>query len=481
MIFRSIRWQLQLWHGLILVCVLMGFGVTAYQLERATRFRQIDQELDERLTDLHRSLREGPRDRPPPGESSGRGPRRGPPPSRRGEFPPRPDTFQLNPGAAILFSTNRQPAFYFIVWSRDGSEVSRSASAPGNIPNVSSLATNLAPVRRTRGELREAFIMTPPGEVLLAGRSIAGELTTLNRFAGALLGVGLAVLTVGLLGGWFLASRVIQPIEAISATAGRIAAGNLSERIRTEDTESELGKLGAVLNDTFARLDASFEQHRQFTADASHELRTPLTVLLSQTQMILARERSPQEYRETLETCQRAAQRMRRLIESLLELARLDSGHEPQCREAFDLASVVREAMELITPLATEQDLKVQATFSPAPSFGDASRISQVVTNLLSNALHYNRAQGEIRVTVCHEDKWAVLEVADTGIGISSDDLPHVFKRFYRADKARTYAEGRTGLGLAISYAIVTGHGGRLEVSSKAGQGTLFTVRLPLV
>lgn len=478
MIFRSIRWRLQVWHGLLLWVVLTGFGLTAYQLERANRFRQIDRALNERLSELHRGLREGGRDRPPSDDDlSGRSFRNGPP-RRRGDFPP-PGGFRLSPGVAGLFGTNQSPAYYFVAWNRDGKEMGRSTLAPADVIRPQNLQTNLAPMLRNQGEFREALLATPPGEVLLVGRSIASERASLNRFAGGLLAAGILVLSVGLVGGWFLASRAIRPIETISVTAGRIAAGNLSERIRTDETESELGRLGAVLNDMFARLEDSFAQQRQFTADASHELRTPLAVLLSQLQMTLARERSPQEYRDTLETCQRAGQRMRRLIESLLELARLDAGQETLRRESFDLAQVVRDEIELMAPLAAPRGIQVEAQLNTANCAGDPGRIGQVVTNLLSNAIHYNRENGSIRVSVRVLEGEALLEVEDTGVGISVEDLPHVFERFYRADKSRSHAEGRTGLGLAISQSIVQAHGGRIEVSSSPGQSTTFRVRLP--
>ena len=160
------------------------------------------------------------------------------------------------------------------------------------------------------------------------------------------------MLVLGLAGGWWVATRAIRPIEAISATAVKIAGGDLSQRINAADTDSELGRLAGVLNSTFARLEAAFAQQARFTSDASHELRTPVSVILSQTQTALSRERPAAEYREALEACQRAAQRMRNLTESLLELARLDAGQEPMKQERFDLLRVARECVEMVRPLA---------------------------------------------------------------------------------------------------------------------------------
>ena len=468
MIFRSIRWRLQIWHGLMMVGVLIGFGVTAYQLERATRMHQVDQELEVRQKNLRQSLREGSREGPPDG-----------PPGRRGDAPPPRHELHLPPHLSRYFSKENSPAYYGVIWTRYGQESGRSDTAPPDVPTPDGARPEAGTITRTRGTVREAYSATPPGEVVLAGRSIAPELAALRSFALGLLAVGGGVLGIGLAGGWFLVSRVIRPIDAISDTAGRIAAGNLSERIRTEEPGSELGRLAAVLNDTFARLDDAFAQQRQFTADASHELRTPVSVILSQTQATLARPRSPEEYRATLEACQRSAQRMRRLITSLLELARLDAGQDPMERQKFDLSKIVADALELVGPLGEERSVRWTTDLSSAPCTGDAEKITQVVTNLLTNAIHHNRDQGEVRVSVRAEEGGAVLTVADTGVGIAEADLPHVFRRFFRADKARSHGDGRTGLGLAICQAIVDAHQGRLSVTSRPGAGSTFTLRLP--
>ena len=484
-LWNSIRWRLQLWHGLILVAVLIGFGLTAYHLARANQFRRVDEELRQRVSALGVALRGGG---PGPGEG---GPREGPrrPPRERGEspdgesFPPPrreesgrdlPDV-RLRPEHARLFDGTE---FYYVIWWRDGRIVTRSTNAPASIAMPSRFSGH-ADAMRMDGLFREEFFFTPPGECILAGRSIAPELRDMRRMALWLSGAGGGVLVLGLAGGWWLSTRAIRPIDAISATASKIAAGDLAQRINSDDTESELGQLTSVLNTTFARLEAAFAQQGRFTGDASHELRTPVSVILSQTQMALSRERSAPEYRETLEACQRAAQRMRRLTESLLELARLDAGEEAMKRERFDLARVARESAELLRPLAAESKVKIECDVASMECLGDAERIGQVVTNLISNAIHYNREQGEVRLTSSAVNGSVTLAVTDTGVGIPREDMPHLFERFYRVDKSRAKASGRTGLGLAICKAIVDAHGGRLEVQSELGLGSTFTLTLP--
>ena len=324
---------------------------------------------------------------------------------------------------------------------------------------------------------RECFVTTPPGETILVGRSVAQEMIELRHTSLKLAGVGGIILVLGLAGGWWIAARAIRPVQDISATASKISAGDLSQRIDVADTDSELGQLAGVLNSTFARLDSAFAQQTRFTADAAHELRTPVSVMLTQTQTALARERNSAEYRETIEACQRATQRMRRLIESLLALARLDAGHRGIQRTRFDLARTMRDCIEAITPLAAERGISIESELGPVECDGDAEQLAQVITNLLTNAIHYNKENGLIRVALEQSDDATLLTVSDTGHGISEEDLPHIFERFYRAEKSRS--SGRTGLGLSISKAIIDQHGGTIEVSSQPGAGARFVVRLP--
>jgi signal transduction histidine kinase len=225
-------------------------------------------------------------------------------------------------------------------------------------------------------------------------------------------------------------------------------------------------------------LETAFAQQKQFASDAAHELRTPVSVILTQTQTALNRERDAAGYKQTVEACQRAAQRMRKLIESLLALARFDAGQEVLKRLHFDLSKTISDCAELVQPLADERGVKVSVEVEPLEITGDSERLAQVVTNLLTNAIQYNNPEGEVRVKLESQAGLAILTVADTGQGIAAEDLPRVFGRFFRADSSRTGA-GNSGLGLAICKAIVEAHGGTIEVASEENAGTTFTVRLP--
>ncbi len=477
MIFRSIKWSLQLWHGLILLLLLTGFGYTAFELQRTREFRRIDEELQERMGRLIGPMR-GPG--PGPGLPGGGRPTRTPglDERRRDPGPRREMPDELPPNLERFLHDADTGPIYHVVWRRER-EIHRSEHAPAE----SELPAPSEPQGiRTRSHYRELVRRNPRGDIILVGRSIQPELAELRRLALILFGSGAGILVLGLAGGWVVANRAMRPIETISSTALKIASGDLSQRIPQDETESELGRLVTVLNSTFQRLDAAFSEQARFTADVSHELRTPVSVIVSQTQAGLARERSAAEYQQTLEACQRAAQRMRGLIESLLQLARLDAGQETLRRDPFDLAQVAAESVELLTPLAQQHEVNLVSQLRPARCRGDGERLGQVSVNLVTNAIHHTPKGGSVTVLIADAktaEGMVLLSVADTGTGIPADHLPHIFERFYRVDESRSRQKGGSGLGLAISKAIVPAHSGTIEVSSEMGKGTVFIVRLP--
>jgi two-component system OmpR family sensor kinase len=499
MFTKSIRWRLQLWLAFLLAALLTGFGVTVYQLHRVGQLNQIDDDLTGRLSILSRAVRDPSRgydfrrfrhdggahdrgfDDPTDRPSLGHGPPDGPPPDGPDEMRTGPGHLrEFQPAAEVagLFDASRTNGFYYAVWFREQSRPQVSTNAPNSVSRPMRVAGDTAAHLRTRGEFREAYHFTEKDDCVLAGRSIRDDLKALRSFALVLLAAGGGVLVVGLSGGWWLTTRAIRPIETISAAASRISAGNLSERINAVEPENEIGRLAGVLNSAFDRLETAFAQQKQFTADASHELRTPLAVLISEAQTALARERTSAEYRESIADCLDTAQQMKRLAESLLELARLDAGQESPKRECVDLTELARACVERLRPLTQERGLKVQCELGPAEIPGNADQLAQVITNLLTNAIHYNKPDGEIRISTRIDNGVAILVVTDTGIGIAPADVPHVFERFFRADKSRARADGRAGLGLAICKAIIETHGGTIEVSSQLAVGSSFTVRL---
>jgi two-component system, OmpR family, sensor kinase len=452
---KSLRWRLQIWHGTVLLLVLASFGLATYRYQLASELRKADGELRDRLGALMETLPRPPPGRPPPGESL--------------------SSFPADRAEAAI----AEGGYYYVAWRRDGKEWSRSSHAPEmnpQPPRASSEDRRIA--ERTRGSLRESYTFTRPGECLLVGRSLEPEFASLREFAARLAAIGGAVLVLGLLGGGWMVGHAIRPVRAIADTARKIAAGKLGERIAVTDRQSELGTLSEVLNQTFASLEASFERQTRFAADAAHELRTPAAIILAQAQATLARDRQPEEYRQALEACVQAARRLQRLAESLLELANAESGANPLWRTPEDLASVARDGIDRVRPLAEVRGIVFVLDLQPSTALVDRDRIDQIVANLLTNALQFSPDGSVIEVSTGIDSADAWLRVRDQGEGIAPEHLPKLFDRFYRADPSRSRRTGGAGLGLAICRQIAEDHGGTIEVTSEPGRGSVFTLRL---
>ncbi len=466
---KSIRTRLQLWYAAVLLAVVGGFAGLLYLRVREARLHELDARLQAAALYLDANLRRFPLfdlDGSPP-------PERGP-----GKPPPRPSRERLLTDLDVPADAK---GVSFAVWRADGSVLKTSVPPDEPAPSEPPAEAFAARVGLAqRGEYREATMLGPGRTRVAVWAPVGADLAELERFAWQLTAAGAVVLAVGLAGGWLVSSRILRPVAAISATASAISATNLSERIDAAGVDRELADLARVLNDTFDRLEAAFERQARFTADASHELRTPLAILRTHAELALARPRSAEEYRETIETCHRAAVRMSALVEGLLTLARADAGKLELLRQPVDLRQVVEEGVALFRPLAEGKDVRLTANLAPAAVVGDGVRLAQVVTNLLSNAIHYNRAGGEVGVRLTVEAGEALLAVSDTGCGIPEEDRPHLFERFYRVDKARSRASGGNGLGLAICKSVVEGHGGTIGFTTHAGRGSTFTVRLPV-
>jgi heavy metal sensor kinase len=471
-VFQSVRWRLQLWHALILLAVVAVLCLFAYRMAADERHRRIDHDLESFEHSFMRHMWEhNPDDKsdaPPTSEEI------------RRRFSALQDASDFPVGMKGLFDPASSESTYLAVWDGEGQVLFRSANSPARLIFPGYPDPESPPGRTAPGNYRELLHGGPKGIRAVVGRDISSDLAALNTLRWKIAGGGAVLWLLGLLGGWWLSGRAIRPVEEISRTASRIAEGDVSERINLANTDSELGRLSQVLNDTFDRLESSIRHQRQFTADASHELRTPLTVILSETSRGMKRDRDATEYREILSNCNHAAMRMRALVESLLILARQDGNHEAPVVEVFNLSSLVQDAGKLLQPLAEQNGTALSMTLEPVRYAGDSRSISMVAVNLVSNAIDHQGPGGKVEVRVFSRDGQAVMEVADQGPGIAPQHLPRLFDRFYRVDAARGPATGHSGLGLAIAKAIVDNHRGTIEVESSVGQGALFRVKLPL-
>jgi two-component system heavy metal sensor histidine kinase CusS len=317
-----------------------------------------------------------------------------------------------------------------------------------------------------------------PNVVLVVSRAMAEEQGTIMRTELLLLGTVVALTAVASLLGYLVAGRALRPVRVIAATAREISERDLHRRIELSLPPDELGELAATFNEMLSRLEASFTSLRRFTADAAHELRAPLAVMLADAQVSLRRDRSPEEYRQTLGTISGEIERLSRLADHLLVLARADVGALGALRETVDLPDFLEERVAQWRPLIAERGLAVATDLPDAGRLpADVELLRRLVDNLLDNAVKHTPRGGTISVLAAREADWWRIEVADTGPGIPEPLRDHVFERFTRGDPARGRDSGGAGLGLALAAAVAHAHGGSVVLGD--GPGARLIVRLP--
>lgn len=302
------------------------------------------------------------------------------------------------------------------------------------------------------------------------------------------------VLLAAVIGGWLLARYFVQPVEIITRTAKEITAHNLSQRLPVRPVNDEITRLTETLNEMISRLEHSFRQVKQFTGDASHELRTPLAILMGELEIALYGDKSKDEYQEIIASALEEVNRLSQVVQNLLELAHADSGHVQIVHQPVNMSDMVEDIVEDAQILAEEKEIQVvyhcmSLDTEPIILSGDKVRLHEAILNIIDNAIKYTPQGGNISITLEREDQHysgeaekpiILLSVSDTGIGIPADDIPHIFDRFYRVDKARAASSRGHGLGLSLVQWIVEAHQGTIHVQSHLGRGTTFILRLPL-
>ena len=308
---------------------------------------------------------------------------------------------------------------------------------------------------------------------------------------------GTLALLVAAIGGYWLAGKALRPVKMITRTANDIHASDLRRRLHLQ-RKDEFGELAATFDHMLDRLEAAFKRQMQFTADASHELRTPLTIIDLEINRALKQLEKPEDYQHVLEHIQAENEQMTAIVNSLLLLARADTGQVTLDLQEVDLSDIALASVERLLPLARQSQLRMATGDLPEVLvLGDPQYLGQMLTNLIENGIKYTSGIGK-RVYVelaCEQKRWGVVRVQDDGPGISEEHLPSLFERFYRVDKARSRKQkepvqsskpdygkpGGSGLGLSIVQWIVQAHGGEIRVESKIGAGSLFEVRIPLL
>lgn len=386
---------------------------------------------------------------------------------------------------------------YAQVWSVSGESLLRSQYIPENLPLDTAALQAAAdgeivlteqrfqgfPIRSLYYPL-ERMGEAHARHVLQVAAPLTGRNRMLAQLAWLLLAIMLLAGAGSFVGGWWLARRVLRPVHEIIDQAEAIGAGTLGQRIEANADSQEYERLIRVLNSMLARLEASFDAQRRFTADASHELRSPLTALKGEIELALRRERDGVEYRRVLESNLEEVDRLARLADDLLTLARADAGAMRPRLQATDAARRIRAVAERLSAAADRKGVRIGVD---APGSVDAlldpGLFDRMLWNLLENAVKHSPEAGTIGVRLERSGDELVIEVDDAGPGIRPENRDRIFDRFFRADEARTAFDhgGGTGLGLSIVRAIVDAHAGRIEVGAGPRGGALFRVILPAV
>jgi heavy metal sensor kinase len=453
----SLRVRLTLWYAGALAVVLALFAGGAYQLLRQGLYREIDRQLESDYKVADELM-----------ESAG----------RLGDLVPRHPTPTLEPAGNWR---------WLEIWGLDERLLyANPEDLTIDLPHVPSapphVAFGPASVQLTSGirarVLSRPFSVFGRTAVIRVVRSEEGLQYELQHFLyGLLVLLPLGVVVAGI-GGYSLARRALLPITTMVERVRTITAERLGQRLVVNNPDDELGQLAAVFNDTLARLEASFAQLKRFTADVSHELRTPLTAIRSVGEVGLRERRRGSEYREIIGSVLEEADRLSRLVDGLLTVARGDSHLVKMNVELFDVSALVREVTECLSVLAEEKHQAITVE-TPQPALVRADRLvlREAIMNVVDNAIKYSARHGAIHATVNPGPDVVTICVTDSGMGIGPEHLDKIFDRFYRVDKSRP--SGGTGLGLSIARWAVESNNGHIEVSSQPEHGTTFRIVLP--
>lgn len=461
---RSIRVRLTLWYTCLSTVLILLLGGAAYGLLTYSLHSQVDSSL----TSVARSLTERAHR-----ESS--------------SFVPS----DIDEAFRRFFGFSPWERYFQMLDPRGRRDPRQPESRSGRLPlgeeALRNAARGIATFETLKGlEEYPVRILTAPVmeggrmvNLIQVGMSLQSVSETLTRFLivmAVLLPAGLVLAgSVGLV----LARRALKPVDRMIEAARHIGAEHLAERVQETGAGDELDRLSKTLNEMLERLDASFRQMRQFSADASHELQTPLTILKGELEVGLRASRSPGEYREILASSLEEVDRIDRLVDGLLMLHRAEAGMLRMDRREVDLDRLVDDIVRSLELLAGERSIElVRGVVEPVAIPGDPERLRRMLLNLVENAVKYTGPGGRVEISLKREGDGASLSVSDTGIGISEEDRQRIFEPFYRSSDARSMADRGTGLGLSIARSIAAAHGGSIRVESRPGRGSTFIVQL---
>lgn len=446
---RSVRARFTLWYATALIVIILLFSSGIYFFARYSLMRQADEQLVRHVATLKGVLLENPAEIIEIMEYGYVG------------------IFRIMDGDTSFAVTT--------TWLDSGLDKAREAAIAASPRSLA------APDGRSYRLL--TVPLDKPGHSYRI--SVAIDEGQMRRFLDSLMTIMLfgipAAVALAVIGGYLLAGRVLAPVSAITGKASEITAERLSERLPVETPDDEFGRLATVFNETFARLEDAFERMRRFTADASHELRTPLTAIKSVGEVGLQEGGDAAACREVIGSMLEEADRLARLVDSLLTLSRADSGMMPLEREPTDLTALAADVIDCLGVLAEEKEQSlILDAGEPVTAEIDRTTLRQALINLVDNAIKFTPRKGHIRVAVkLATAEEAVIEVSDDGPGIAKEHQARIFDRFYRVDKGRSREMGGAGLGLAITRWAVEVNNGRIMLESEEGRGSTFRIVLP--
>ncbi len=468
----SIRLRLTLWHTVLLGLVLAAFAFLVYTAIAQQESSELNYTLRVRTEDVEKALDNG---------GSGHGSDRFEATSSEANSAItaalRDDTLAAQvlsaQGEDVAHSTNLEQPLTIPDWL-----VSKTIAEAGGLSEAKTVSIDGEPMRVYgmaakvgRGDEHQAIFVASPLDHINAA---------MERWR-----VILAVAVVGTSGaaaavGWFLAAKAMRPVDQMTQAARAIGrTTDFSRRLPEPAQQDELGRLARTFNDMLDQLAEAYGTQKRFLADASHELRTPLTVIRTSVESLRrGMDADPVERDETLRAIARESERMGRLVADLLTLARADAGQSIE-RRHLELDSLVLEVYSQEQTLADGVRLQL-GEWDQIAVEGDPDRLKQVMLNLVDNALRYTPRGGTVTLDLLRRGEEAVFQVRDSGPGIPAEHLPRIFDRFYRVDLPRTRGIGGTGLGLAIAREVAEAHGGRIDVESRVGEGSTFSLVLPV-
>ena len=464
--FKSIGWTLTVWNASLIMIFAVSFSIYLYKKLESQLNTEVSIFLNNELAEFNQYVSEN---------------------RENLELVKR----QINEESSAM---RKYYQMYYALLDSDGQVILQSTDFQPNLSQMRSshksalLETEVQDFGlQAGGDAHHIRILTKPlskkGKTIYytqVGLNLSRTEKTLVKYRHNILYALPAILALSLAGGYMLARWNLRPISHMAETAGRITVSNLSERLHLRGTGDELDELAGVFNNMVERIDQAYQKLSQFSADAAHELRTPLTSLIGEVEIALSQERTEEEYKNILASNLDELTRLMRLVNNLLLLSQSDK-EEKVKTEQIEINSIVRDITEIFDPVAEEKQitLKINMPLDPIYIAGDRWRMEQLISNLLDNAIRYNKCGGAVEVSLSQDDRWARLVVRDTGLGIPPSEQEKIFDRFYRLDSSRSRESGGFGLGLNIVKSIVQAHNGTISLESQEGVGSAFIVQLP--